>query len=230
MAGRSTVIRLVALIVLLAQMGSYVPADAATIGIVDRIFTRIGASDDLSGGRSTFMVEMNETSQILLNATSRSLILLDEIGRGTSTYDGLSIAWAVAEDIDQRVQAKTIFATHYHELTQLAETHPKISLMRMSIREWKDQIVFLRKIESGITERSYGIEVAQLAGVRPNVISRAKEILKGLESGQHKVPQQPSAVSMDQSHPVVEALQDLNMDDLSPKQALDYLFQLKDRL
>lgn len=230
MAGKSTVMRQVALIVLMSQMGSYVPADEATIGIVDRIFTRIGASDDLAGGRSTFMVEMNETSQILLNATKKSLILLDEIGRGTSTYDGLSIAWAVAEDIDQRICAKTIFATHYHELTQLAQSHDHIRLMRMAIREWKDQIIFLRKTEDGVTERSYGIEVAQLAGVRKEVIARAKEILKGLESKKHEVDQTPSsATKVETPHPLVSSLQNLNMDELSPKAALDYLFELKQK-
>ncbi len=231
MAGKSTVMRQVALIVLLGQMGCYVPAESATIGVVDRIFTRIGASDDLSGGRSTFMVEMNETSQILLNASAKSLILLDEIGRGTSTYDGLSIAWAVAEDIDQRVKAKTIFATHYHELTQLAQTHPTICLMRMAIREWKNQIVFLRKTEKGVTERSYGIEVAELAGVRSNVITRAKEILKGLEAGEHILPETSSkTVSKIEMHPVVESLQHLDVDNLSPKQALEYLYTWKNGL
>jgi DNA mismatch repair protein MutS len=231
MAGKSTVMRQVALIVLMAQMGCYVPADAATISIVDRIFTRIGASDDLAGGRSTFMVEMNETAQILLNATSRSLILLDEIGRGTSTYDGLSIAWAVAEDIDQRIKAKTIFATHYHELTQLSMERPHIQTMRMAIREWKDQIVFLRKTEMGVTERSYGIEVAQLAGVRTPVIARAKEILKGLENPTSSAAM-PSIerVADSDPHPAIQELAQLNMDELTPKQALDYLFTLKQRL
>jgi DNA mismatch repair protein MutS len=231
MAGKSTVMRQVALIVLLAQMGSYVPAEAAEVGIIDRIFTRIGASDDLSGGRSTFMVEMNETSQILLNASERSLILLDEIGRGTSTYDGLSIAWAVAEDIDERIKAKTIFATHYHELTQLSQERSHIRTMRMAIREWKDQIVFLRKTEDGVTERSYGIEVAQLAGVRPNVINRAKEILKDLESQkQHHSPKQSIAPQTENINPAIAELKNLNIDELSPKQALDYLFDLKNRL
>lgn len=228
MAGKSTIMRQAALIVLMGQMGSYVPADQANMGIVDRIFTRIGANDDLSGGRSTFMVEMNETAQILLNATDRSLILLDEIGRGTSTYDGLSIAWAVAEDIDQRIKAKTIFATHYHELTKLTDTRPHIRNMRMSIREWNDQIVFLRKVEPGITERSYGIEVAQLAGVRKTVISRAKEILKDLENGseQHQSPK-PNATSPTVDLPWIHEFQNVNMDDLTPKQALDFLYHLK---
>lgn len=228
MAGKSTIMRQAALIVLMGQMGSYVPADQANMGIVDRIFTRIGANDDLSGGRSTFMVEMNETAQILLNATDRSLILLDEIGRGTSTYDGLSIAWAVAEDIDQRIKAKTIFATHYHELTKLTDTRPHIRNMRMSIREWNDQIVFLRKVEPGITERSYGIEVAQLAGVRKTVISRAKEILKDLENGseQHQSPK-PNATSPTIDIPWIHEFQNVNIDDLTPKQALDFLYHLK---
>ena len=232
MAGKSTVMRQAALIVIMAQMGCYVPADSATIGIVDRIFTRIGASDDLAGGRSTFMVEMNETAQILLNATDRSLILLDEIGRGTSTYDGLSIAWAVAEDIDQRIKAKTIFATHYHELTKLSQDHKHICTMRMGIREWKDQIIFLRKVEEGVTERSYGIEVAQLAGVRPTVISRAKEILKDLENQSAATVHQPkkSEKATPISHPLLSEIEKLNVNDLSPKQALDLLFDLKQRV
>lgn len=231
MAGKSTVMRQTALIILMAQIGSFVPADQAVITVIDRIFTRIGASDDLAGGRSTFMVEMNETAQILLNATERSFILLDEIGRGTSTYDGLSIAWAVAEDIDARVRAKTIFATHYHELTQLSAERPHITNMRMAIREWNDKIVFLRKMESGETQRSYGIEVASLAGVRDDVIIRSKQILKQLESDKLTSKVSASTVATTQiSHPALDELQELNIDDFSSKQALDYLYQLKQRI
>lgn len=232
MAGKSTVMRQVALIVFMAQIGSYVPAEDAVLGSIDRIFTRIGANDDLSGGRSTFMVEMNETAQILLNATEHSLILLDEIGRGTSTYDGLSIAWAVAEDIVSRIKAKTIFATHYHELTKLSATHPTVKNMRMAIREWKDQIVFLRKVEDGITERSYGIEVAQIAGVRNEVILRAKEILKTLES-----PKEPAVgPTTEVANTLVEKptwateFESIRVDDITPKQALDFLYDLQKKI
>ena len=231
MAGKSTVMRQVAVIVLMAQIGSFVPAETAELSVVDRVFTRIGASDDLSGGRSTFMVEMNETAQILLNATSQSLILLDEIGRGTSTYDGLSIAWAVAEDIDQRIKAKTIFATHYHELTKLTETHPAMHTMRMAIREWNDQIIFLRKIEDGVTERSYGIEVAEIAGVPKNVIQSAKKILKELENPAHEKWTNPKVEKNDpQPDLLTSDLQQLNVDEFTPKQALDFLYDLKKRL
>jgi DNA mismatch repair protein MutS len=183
MGGKSTYLRQVALIVLLAQMGSYVPAASASVGLVDRIFTRIGAMDFLSVGQSTFMVEMLETAAILNNATPRSLILLDEIGRGTSTFDGLSIAWAVAEYLHEReeVRAKTLFATHYHELTDLALTHPRIKNAHVTVREWKDEVVFLRKIAPGPSDQSYGIHVAKLAGIPAEVLARAREILFNLE-------------------------------------------------
>ncbi len=183
MGGKSTFLRQAALIVLLGQMGSFVPAKAATIGLVDRIFTRIGAMDFLSVGQSTFMVEMLETAAILHNATARSLILLDEVGRGTSTFDGLSIAWAVAERLHERegVRPKTLFATHYHELTELALTLPRIKNHHVSVREWKDEVVFLRRILPGPSDRSYGIHVAKLAGIPRDVIDRAREILFNLE-------------------------------------------------
>ncbi|MGE5741208.1 MAG: DNA mismatch repair protein MutS [Candidatus Aminicenantes bacterium RBG_16_66_30] len=183
MGGKSTFLRQAALIVLLAQMGAFVPAKSATIGLVDRIFTRIGAMDFLSVGQSTFMVEMLETASILHNATARSLILLDEVGRGTSTFDGLSIAWAVAERLHERedVRPKTLFATHYHELTELALTLPRIKNFHVSVREWKDEVVFLRKIVAGPSDRSYGIHVAKLAGIPRDVIDRAREILFNLE-------------------------------------------------
>lgn len=183
MAGKSTILRQTALTVLMAQMGSFVPASKAVIGLVDRIFTRVGASDDLARGQSTFMVEMNETANILRHATPRSLVILDEIGRGTSTYDGLSIAWAVAEALHDRDAAgvRTLFATHYHELTELVSTKQRVKNFNIAVREWNDQIIFLRKLIPGGTNRSYGIQVAQIAGLPESVITRAKEILNNLE-------------------------------------------------
>jgi DNA mismatch repair protein MutS len=184
MAGKSTYIRQVALLTLLAHTGSFVPATEARIDLVDRIFTRIGASDDLSRGQSTFMVEMTETANILNNATSRSLIVLDEIGRGTSTFDGLSLAWSIVEHLHNVVGAKTLFATHYHELTELAARLPRIKNFNVAVREWNDQIVFLRKIVEGGTDKSYGIQVARLAGVPKEVLERAKQILSNLEESE----------------------------------------------
>ncbi len=181
MAGKSTYIRQVALITLMAQMGSYVPADEAQIGVVDRIFCRVGASDDIARGQSTFMVEMSETALILNNATARSLVILDEIGRGTATFDGLSIAWAVAEHLHDVIGARTLFATHYHEMVDLQNTHPAVSNWHVEVREWKDEIVFLRKVLPGPADKSYGIQVARLAGLPAPIISRAKQILTHLE-------------------------------------------------
>ena len=184
MAGKSTYIRQVALLTLLAHTGSFVPAVEARIDLVDRIFTRIGASDDLSRGQSTFMVEMTETANILNNATARSLIVLDEIGRGTSTFDGLSLAWSIVEHLHNQVGAKTLFATHYHELTELAARLPRIKNFNVAVREWHDTIVFLRKIVEGGTDKSYGIQVARLAGVPKEVLERAKQILGNLEESE----------------------------------------------
>ncbi|MGZ4985988.1 MAG: DNA mismatch repair protein MutS, partial [Chthoniobacterales bacterium] len=181
MAGKSTYIRQVALIVLMAQIGSFVPAASAEIGVVDRIFTRVGATDDLSRGQSTFMVEMNETANIVNNATARSLVILDEIGRGTSTFDGLSIAWSVAEFLHDQVKARTLFATHYHELTKLAEQRAGVCNYNVAVREWNEQIIFLRKIVPGGADRSYGIQVARLAGLPKEILDRAKNILAHLE-------------------------------------------------
>lgn len=181
MAGKSTYIRQVALIVLMAQIGSLVPAGSAEIGLVDRIFTRVGANDDLSRGQSTFMVEMNETANIVNNATDRSLVVLDEIGRGTSTFDGLSIAWSVAEFLHDKIKARTLFATHYHELTKLAEQRSGVCNFNVAVREWNEQIIFLRKIVPGGADKSYGIQVARLAGVPKEILDRAKEILTQLE-------------------------------------------------
>ena len=184
MAGKSTYIRQVALLVLMAQIGSFIPAKSATIGIVDRIFTRVGASDDLARGQSTFMVEMNETANIVNNATERSLIILDEIGRGTSTFDGLSIAWSVAEYLHDIVRARTLFATHYHEMTELEMVCAGVKNFNVAVREWNDRIIFLRKIQKGAADKSYGIQVARLAGLPAAVIDRAKEILANLESAE----------------------------------------------
>jgi len=181
MAGKSTYIRQVALIVLMAQTGSFVPAASAEIGLVDRIFTRVGANDDLARGQSTFMVEMNETSNIVNNATERSLVILDEIGRGTSTFDGLSIAWSVAEFLHDKIKARTLFATHYHELTKLAEERSGVCNFNVAVREWNEQIIFLRKIVPGGADKSYGIQVARLAGLPKEILDRAKDILAHLE-------------------------------------------------
>jgi DNA mismatch repair protein MutS len=184
MAGKSTFIRQTALLVLLAQTGSFVPAAAARIDLVDRIFTRIGASDDLARGQSTFMVEMSETANILNNATPHSLIILDEVGRGTSTFDGLSLAWSIVEHLHNVVGARTLFATHYHELTELAARLPRVKNFNVAVREWNEQIVFLRKIVEGATDKSYGIQVARLAGLPKTVLERAKEILANLEESE----------------------------------------------
>jgi DNA mismatch repair protein MutS len=181
MAGKSTYIRQVALIVLMAQIGSFIPAENAEIGLVDRIFTRVGANDDIGRGQSTFMVEMNETSNIVNNATERSLVILDEIGRGTSTFDGLSIAWSVAEFLHDKIKARTLFATHYHELTKLAAERKGVCNFNVAVREWNDQIIFLRKIVPGGADKSYGIQVARLAGLPKEILDRAKEILSHLE-------------------------------------------------
>ncbi|PLX42024.1 MAG: DNA mismatch repair protein MutS, partial [Deltaproteobacteria bacterium] len=183
MSGKSTILRQTALIALMAQLGSFVPAESAKVGIVDRIFTRVGASDDLARGRSTFMVEMMESAAILHNATPRSLVILDEIGRGTSTFDGLSIAWAVAEYIHE-LGARTLFATHYHELTDLARTMKGVANFNVAVKQWQGKIVFLRRLVEGGVSRSYGIEVAKLAGLPKKVVKRSKEILENLESGE----------------------------------------------
>lgn len=239
MAGKSTYLRQVALIVLLAQMGSFVPADEAAIGVVDRIFTRVGAHDELASGQSTFMVEMNETANILNNATRGSLIVLDEIGRGTSTYDGLSIAWAVAEEIN-RLGAKTLFATHYHHLNDLEEKLKGVRNYRIAVREEKDRIVWLRKIMPGGTDRSYGVEVARLAGLPAEVIDRASDILKELESNgtgskavgkgakiKAKTETLQMALFEAEKHPVIEELEKLDTSVMSPIEAMNKLYELQ---
>ena len=182
MAGKSTIMRQVALIVIMAQAGSFVPACSATIPSIDAVFTRIGSSDDLSHGRSTFMVEMTEAARILKSATPQSLILIDEIGRGTSTYDGLSLAWSLLEHIHNSVRAKTLFATHFHEITALEKHLPLLKNANVLVDRWNDEIVFLHKLGPGICNRSYGVEVARLAGLPAEVLARAKEILGHLES------------------------------------------------
>ncbi len=192
MAGKSTYIRQVALLVLMAQTGGFVPAARARIGVVDRIFTRVGASDDLSKGQSTFMVEMNETAVIINNATRQSLVILDEIGRGTSTFDGLSIAWSVAEHLHDEIGCRTLFATHYHELTDLDRTRPGVKNLNVAVREWNDEVIFLRKIVAGRADQSYGIQVARLAGLPPGIIARAKEILANLERAELNADGKPA--------------------------------------
>jgi DNA mismatch repair protein MutS len=242
MAGKSTVLRQVALLVILAQMGSFVPARKAGICIVDRIFTRVGALDNLSQGQSTFMVEMQETANILHNATEHSLVIMDEIGRGTSTFDGLSIAWAVAEYLHDLRQkgVKTLFATHYHELTELADRKPRVTNLNIAVREWNDEIIFLRKLVPGGTNRSYGIQVARLAGIPADVIARAKKILWRIENGEHGLALQdpsarkprPSAVQLDLFRPadsqVIQRLREVDIARLSPLEALNLLNRLQE--
>ena len=203
MAGKSTYIRQVALIVLMAHIGSFVPAESAEIGLVDRIFTRVGASDDLARGQSTFMVEMNETSNIVNNATERSLVILDEIGRGTSTFDGLSIAWSVAEFLHDKIKARTLFATHYHELTKLAEDRTGVCNFNVAVREWNEQIIFLRKIIPGGADKSYGIHVARLAGLPKEILDRAKEILAHLENPRRAADANRQTEKIEQRHAAI---------------------------
>ena len=258
MAGKSTYMRQTALIVLMAQVGSFVPADSADIGIVDRIFTRVGASDDLASGQSTFMVEMNEVSNILRNATSNSLLILDEIGRGTSTFDGLSIAWAVIEHIADKklLGAKTLFATHYHELTELEGTMEGVNNYCIAVKEKGDDIVFLRKIVKGGADKSYGIQVAKLAGVPESVISRAKELVEELsqadisvkakaiaEESQAKAKQKTKPKTYDEvdleqislfdtvkDDDVVKELQELDISNMTPMDAMNTLYRLQNKL
>jgi len=235
MGGKSTYMRQVALIVLLAHVGSYVPARAAQIGLIDRIFTRIGAADDLASGRSTFMVEMTETANILHNATEHSLVLMDEIGRGTSTFDGLSLAWAAAHYLAEGIRAFTLFATHYFELTRLADEIPTVQNVHLDAAEHGDKIIFLHTVQKGPASQSYGIQVAKLAGVPNFVILRAKQKLQALENEayQQAVQHSPRAMqqdlfaSMQPVHPVILQLQEINPDQLTPKEALDLVYQLK---
>ena len=236
MAGKSTILRQVGLIVLMAHVGSFVPASEAEIGVVDRIFTRVGASDNLARGQSTFMVEMAETSAILHTATSRSLVLLDEIGRGTSTYDGVSIAWAVTEHLHNVTKCKTVFATHYHELTQLADDLTALRNFNVAVREVDDRILFVHRLEPGGANRSYGIEVGRLAGLPPGVLTRARHVLQLLESEQissarNVAPRAPTAQEKQLAlfgarHPLVERLAAIDVNALTPMQAMALLEEL----
>ncbi len=242
MAGKSTVLRQAGLIQIMAQIGSFVPADSAEVPICDRVFTRVGASDSLARGQSTFMVEMNETAAIVHGATDRSLVLLDEIGRGTSTYDGVSIAWAVTEHLHDHVGAKAVFATHYHELTQLADRLAAVRNLNVAVRETGDDIVFLRRLEDGGADRSYGIQVARLAGFPPSLIERAMELLAELEgrhsggydalgggrgAGEPAGGGQPQLPLFEVVHPAIERLRALDPDHLTPREALDVLYALR---
>ncbi|WP_233980286.1 DNA mismatch repair protein MutS [Pectobacterium versatile] len=236
MGGKSTYMRQAALIVLMAHIGCFVPADQAVIGPVDRIFTRVGAADDLASGRSTFMVEMTETANILHNATENSLVLMDEIGRGTSTYDGLSLAWACAENLANRIKAMTLFATHYFELTTLPEKMEGVVNVHLDAREHGDTIAFMHSVQDGAASKSYGLAVAALAGVPKEVIKRARQKLKELEtlsnnaSSSHIDGAQLALLSNDEPSPAIEALEAIDPDALTPRQALDWLYQLKKML
>ena len=261
MAGKSTYIRQIAILTLMSHVGSFVPATHAEIGVVDRIFTRVGAADELTRGQSTFMVEMNETANILNNATKRSLIILDEVGRGTSTYDGVSLAWAITEHVADRIGARTLFATHYHELTALSQTYPTVRNFNFAVKEWNDEIIFLRKIIEGATDKSYGIHVARLAGIPREVLDRAKEILSNLESQAVDLDDKPAMAARhatlgstgatselqrrsklqtsglrqldlfhDSNERLLKDLKKLNLDRMTPLEALQELAELKKRI
>jgi len=244
MAGKSTYIRQAALLTLLAQIGSFVPAKSARVGIADRIFARVGASDELGRGQSTFMVEMTETARILHAATEKSLVILDEIGRGTSTYDGISLAWAVTEFLHDAIGCRTLFATHYHELTELTATLKQARNWNVAVREDEDGIVFLHKIVEGAADKSYGIHVARLAGIPIQVVERARVILETLETdhvdkdGLPKVPPRTSGVKSDRQlelfhvmeHPVIDKLREINPDRMTPLEALETLHRMREEL
>jgi DNA mismatch repair protein MutS len=234
MGGKSTFMRQTALIVILARIGSYVPAASACIGPVDRVFTRIGASDDLAGGRSTFMLEMTEAANILNNATEQSLVLMDEIGRGTSTYDGLSLAWACATHIARNVRAFTLFATHYFELTSLGKELEGCANVHLDATEHGDRLIFLHTVKDGPANQSYGLQVAALAGVPPKVISAARKYLQELErksvAAQAATPQQELLLELpgeSEEHPAIGALKEVDPDSMTPREALDVLYRLK---
>jgi DNA mismatch repair protein MutS len=241
MSGKSAILRQTALIVLLAQIGSFVPADSARIGLVDKIFTRVGASDNISMGESTFMVEMNETASILNNITERSLVLLDEIGRGTSTYDGISIAWAISEYLHEHPsKAKTLFATHYHELNEMTETFARIKNYNVSIKELKDNVLFLRKLVEGGSQHSFGIHVAKMAGMPQQVIHRANKILKQLEKSHSSEELTDKVKSLNDEmqlsffnldDPLLEEIKDeilhIDINTLTPVEALMKLNEIK---
>jgi len=224
-------LRQVAILTIMAQIGSFVPADEARISIVDRVFTRVGASDDLAAGQSTFMVEMLELAKIINSATKNSLIILDEIGRGTSTYDGLSIAQAASEFIHDKIEAKTLFATHYHELTRLAESRSGIFNLSVSVMESGDVVSFLKKVLPGKADKSYGIHVAKLAGIPSGIITRAYNTLDGLEEDKSKKPKghlEQMSLFQDERNIVMEELEQLNVDSLSPREALMTLYRWKE--
>jgi DNA mismatch repair protein MutS len=228
MSGKSVYLRQTALIAIMAQLGAFVPAREARLGLVDRIFTRVGAQDNVTGGQSTFLVEMVETANILHNVTPRSLVLLDEVGRGTSTYDGLAIAWAVVEALhDRGGGAKVLFATHYHELTQLAERLPRVRNFHVAVREWNDEIVFLHKVRPGSTDRSYGIHVARLAGVPAPVVERAKALLAELEASgavrTERADRSQLGLFEPAPHPLEIELAKLDLSRLTPLEALNIL-------
>jgi DNA mismatch repair protein MutS len=242
MSGKSTYIRQVALLVLMAQTGSFIPAKDAEIGLVDRIFTRVGASDELVRGQSTFMVEMTETANIVNNATDRSLVILDEVGRGTSTYDGLSLAWAITEHIANKIKCRTLFATHYHELTELAELFENVKNCNVAVREWMDEVVFLHKILPGGTDKSYGIHVAKLAGLPKTILERSREILDELEStfqkeatgrrlSKHKTKKQDSEMLFVTRHKsILDKLSSTDIDNLTPIEAINLLNRIKNEI
>jgi DNA mismatch repair protein MutS len=237
MGGKSTFLRQAALIAVLAQAGCFVPASRAKVGLVDRLFSRVGASDNLARGRSTFMVEMVETAAILAQATPQSLVILDEIGRGTSTYDGLAIAWAVVEAMHDQAGCRTLFATHYHELTRLAGRLDALSLHHVRAREWKGDLVLLHEVAEGAADRSYGIAVAKLAGLPPSVVARAKAVLAKLEAGRDAtggiaaglddLPLFAAAEPEQAADPLSDALAEIEPDSLTPREALDALYRLK---
>lgn len=241
MSGKSTYIRQTALLVLMAQAGSFIPATEAEIGLVDRIFTRVGASDELTRGQSTFMVEMIETANIINNATDKSLVILDEVGRGTSTYDGLSLAWAITEHIATKIKCRTLFATHYHELTELSELFDNIKNCNVAVREWMDEVVFLHKILPGQTDKSYGIHVAKLAGIPKAVLERSKEILEDLEStfqaeatsehlAKHKTKNNSDILFVQKHKTVLDKLAGLDVNNLTPIEAINLLNQIKEQI
>lgn len=242
MSGKSTYIRQAAILVLMAQTGCFIPTEQATIGIVDRIFTRVGAADELAAGLSTFMVEMIETANILNNATDKSLVILDEVGRGTSTYDGLALAWAICEHIALRIKCRTLFATHYHELTELESLLDGTANINVSVREWADEVVFLHKIVPGGTDRSYGVHVARLAGVPKEVIDRARTIFpqlqahlaEGLDMPELAERAKAAAAQMslfaDPAARIAREIKSADLENLTPLQALDLLRKLKSEL
>jgi DNA mismatch repair protein MutS len=239
MSGKSTYLRQIGLIVILAQIGSFVPADKAEIGIVDRVFTRVGAMDNLAGGQSTFLVEMVETANILNNATERSLVLLDEVGRGTSTFDGMSVAWSVVERINEVCCSRAVFATHYHELTGMADLYEHIRNFQVAVKKWENTVVFLHKIIPGGCDDSYGIEVARLAGIPRPTINRAKQILRLLESGKFIQSELGKGVYVDKVQTtlfdakpsvVEERIREANLDGMSPMEAFEFLRRLKEEL